>query len=130
MLTCSSWCILVLFLFACCSLIFCLDRLRTRKASHNHTSAVPSYESKPPDPPLLTLLTPSCRNLSNSPPQVVGCGGLEIKVCVRTYRLFFVSGTEGLLFHPRTDEELLRARARVANRRGGREVLEALVVDP
>ncbi|KAJ7158939.1 hypothetical protein C8R46DRAFT_907080 [Mycena filopes] len=38
----------------------------------------------------------------NAPPNVVTDDGLEIKICVRTYRLFFVSKSEDYLFKIRT----------------------------
>ncbi|TFK49235.1 hypothetical protein OE88DRAFT_1719716 [Heliocybe sulcata] len=50
------------------------------------------------------------RNLPSSLelPKIAARGGLEIKVCVRTYRLFFVSNTEDVLLRMRTPEELER----------------------
>ncbi|KZT20179.1 hypothetical protein NEOLEDRAFT_1182706 [Neolentinus lepideus HHB14362 ss-1] len=52
------------------------------------------------------------RNLPGLPelPKIAARGGLEIKVCVRTYRLFFVSNTEDVLFRMRAPEELERAQ--------------------
>ncbi|EPQ53755.1 hypothetical protein GLOTRDRAFT_139874 [Gloeophyllum trabeum ATCC 11539] len=52
------------------------------------------------------------RNLPQSLelPKIAARGGLEIKVCVRTYRLFFVSHTEDVLFRTKTQEELDRAQ--------------------
>ena len=47
-------------------------------------------------------------------------GGLEIKVCVRTYRLFYVSRTEDVLWRTPSKAENERARARLALREAGR----------
>ncbi len=47
-------------------------------------------------------------------------GGLEIKVCVRTYRLFYVSRTEDVLWRVRPAAERERAAARLAARDTGR----------
>ncbi|TFK41677.1 histone deacetylase complex, SIN3 component [Crucibulum laeve] len=41
-----------------------------------------------------------------TPPDVTSKDGLEIKVCVRTYRLFFVSKTEDFLWRYRSKEEV------------------------
>jgi paired amphipathic helix protein Sin3a len=50
-----------------------------------------------------------CKNLpaavKNAPPKVATQDGLEIKICVRTYRLFYVSASEDYLFKLRTIEE-------------------------
>ncbi|KAJ7494566.1 histone deacetylase complex, SIN3 component [Mycena galericulata] len=52
------------------------------------------------------FLRKSARNLpmaiQNAPPNVVTQDGLEIKICVRTYRLFYVSASEDYLFKLRT----------------------------
>lgn len=45
----------------------------------------------------------------NTPPQVVTQDGLEIKVCVRTYRLFFVSKSEDYLWKLRSRDEVQKA---------------------
>lgn len=42
-------------------------------------------------------------------PDVVSQDGLEIKICVRTYRLFFVSKSEDFLWKIPTKEETLKA---------------------
>jgi paired amphipathic helix protein Sin3a len=47
-------------------------------------------------------------------------GGLEIKVCVRTYRLFYVSRTEDVLWRVPSSAESERASARLAERDVGR----------
>jgi paired amphipathic helix protein Sin3a len=49
------------------------------------------------------------RNLSiavHGEPRVVARSGLEIKVCVRTYRFFYVSNTEDVLWRLAEREEL------------------------
>ncbi|KAN0116479.1 hypothetical protein V8E52_005860 [Russula decolorans] len=47
-------------------------------------------------------------------------GGLEIKVCVRTYRLFYVSRTEDVLWRTASSAENERAKARLAVREATR----------
>ena len=47
-------------------------------------------------------------------------GGLEIKVCVRTYRLFYVSRTEDVLWRTPSSAENERAKARLAMREATR----------
>ena len=51
-----------------------------------------------------------CRNLPafvrDVPPDVSSQDGLEIKVCVRTYRLFYVSHTEDFMWKYRSKEEM------------------------
>ena len=47
-------------------------------------------------------------------------GGLEIKVCVRTYRLFYVSRTEDVLWRVQPAAERERAAARLVERDAGR----------
>jgi paired amphipathic helix protein Sin3a len=47
-------------------------------------------------------------------------GGLEIKVCVRTYRLFYVSRTEDVLWRTLSAAERERANARLAARDAAR----------
>jgi paired amphipathic helix protein Sin3a len=47
-------------------------------------------------------------------------GGLEIKVCVRTYRLFYVSRTEDVLWRTPSSAENERAKARLAVREATR----------
>jgi len=47
-------------------------------------------------------------------------GGLEIKVCVRTYRLFYVSRTEDVLWRVQPAPERERAAGRVVERDAGR----------
>ncbi|KAJ6513448.1 hypothetical protein C8R45DRAFT_963699, partial [Mycena sanguinolenta] len=42
----------------------------------------------------------------NAPPSVLTQDGLEIKICVRTYRLFYVSASEDYLFKLRTFEHV------------------------
>jgi len=47
-------------------------------------------------------------------------GGLEIKVCVRTYRLFYVSRTEDVLWRIPSSAENERAKARLVVREATR----------
>ena len=47
-------------------------------------------------------------------------GGLEIKVCVRTYRLFYVSRTEDVLWRVQPAAERERAAGRLVERDAGR----------
>ncbi|EMD34640.1 hypothetical protein CERSUDRAFT_116814 [Gelatoporia subvermispora B] len=58
---------------------------------------------------------------SSSPPPILAQGGLEIKVCVRTYRLFYVSGSEDILWRvPRTNALELDALHKRIERAGKR----------
>ena len=56
------------------------------------------------------MLIFGCRNLPafvrDVPPDVSSQDGLEIKVCVRTYRLFYVSFTEDFMWKYRNKEEM------------------------
>ncbi|KAI0062716.1 hypothetical protein BV25DRAFT_1803353 [Artomyces pyxidatus] len=56
----------------------------------------------------------------DTPPLVVARGGLEIKVCVRTYRLFFVSHTEEILWRKIRPGEQERAEAILQSRNAQR----------
>jgi hypothetical protein len=47
-------------------------------------------------------------------------GGLEIKVCVRTYRLFYVSRTEDVLWRIPSNAEDERAKAKLALKEAAR----------
>lgn len=51
-------------------------------------------------------MTIVARNLSTVEPKVVARSGLEIKVCVRTYRFFYVSNTEDVLWRLSEREEI------------------------
>ncbi|KAF7330400.1 Histone deacetylase complex, SIN3 component [Mycena venus] len=51
--------------------------------------------------------------VQNAPPNVVTQDGLEIKICVRTYRLFYVSASEDYLFKLRTFEDVEAALTRL-----------------
>lgn len=63
----------------------------------------------------------------NEPPDVIARGGLELKVCVRTYRLFFVSDTEDVLWRISTQEEHDDAQRRLeARNKKRREWVERL----
>ena len=54
-----------------------------------------------------------------------GRSGLEIRVCVRTYRLFFVSDTEDILAQNISADEIAKATARAQKRlEKGRRWLE------
>ena len=76
---------------------------------------------------LISNLSSSARNLSPASddgghPRTVGRSGLEIKVCVRTYRLFFVSKTEEYLVRlsggaREVEKAMERARVRAVERR-------------
>ena len=61
-----------------------------------------------------------CRNLPafvrDVPPDVSSQDGLEIKVCVRTYRLFYVSFTEDFMWKYRSKEEMEK-NARLLSKR-------------
>ncbi|KZT66663.1 hypothetical protein DAEQUDRAFT_730074 [Daedalea quercina L-15889] len=57
---------------------------------------------------------------TNEMPDVVARGSLEIKVCVRTYRLFFVSHTEDYLWRIVGPEELSGAREKARTQSGKR----------
>ena len=63
-----------------------------------------------------------CRNLPASvrdvPPEVSSQDGLEIKVCVRTYRLFYVSCTEDFLWKYRSKEEMEKNAHSLSKRNG------------
>ena len=51
--------------------------------------------------------------LPKTPPDIYARGALEIKVCVRTYRLFFVSKTEDVLWRKVSAGETAQAHARL-----------------
>jgi len=46
-------------------------------------------------------------------PNVVARGGLEIKLCIQTYRLFYVSATEDILWRMFSKEELENAASKL-----------------
>ncbi|KAF9525755.1 hypothetical protein CPB83DRAFT_859047 [Crepidotus variabilis] len=48
-------------------------------------------------------------SVKDAPPDVSSQDGLEIKVCVRTYRLFYVSHTEDFMWKSRSKDEMERA---------------------
>ncbi|KAJ7903728.1 hypothetical protein B0H14DRAFT_2666128 [Mycena olivaceomarginata] len=54
--------------------------------------------------------------VQNAPPNVVTQDGLEIKICVRTYRLFYVSASEDYLFKLRTCEDVEAASKQLKKR--------------
>ena len=94
-------------------LFFFSFREKLRKAYHSLASNVLFYEGS-----FLYLLLLIhflneilvCRNLPafvrDVPPDVSSQDGLEIKVCVRTYRLFYVSYTEDFMWKYRSKEEM------------------------
>jgi len=53
------------------------------------------------------------KNLSTVEPKVVARSGLEIKVCVRTYRFFYVSNTEDVLWRLSEQEEIEQANQKL-----------------
>ncbi|KAJ7219971.1 histone deacetylase complex, SIN3 component [Mycena pura] len=59
--------------------------------------------SRPRRPFMRKNLPAAVRNAS---PNIVTQDGLEIKICVRTYRLFYVSASEDYLFKLRTSEDM------------------------
>ncbi|KAG6865545.1 hypothetical protein C0991_001549 [Blastosporella zonata] len=69
--------------------------------------------SKVRSPFLRRNLRPAVRDVL---PNVVSQDGLEIKVCVRTYRLFFVSNTEDLMWKISAVEETNKAGEHLAKR--------------
>ncbi|KAH9943527.1 hypothetical protein B0H21DRAFT_490302 [Amylocystis lapponica] len=86
--------------------------------SHGNTEGVELPASRMPF--LRKTRLPSA-DRSADPPTILARGGLEIKVCVRTYRLFYVSRTEDVLFRVPTRAEreaaLHKLDARVARRK-------------
>jgi hypothetical protein len=95
-----------------------------RSKSAARSSIGPFTCASPFPPP--ALLTHCC--IRSLPPKAtVGTGhdfyargGLEIKVCVRTYRLFYVSRTEDVLWRILSTPEQERAHARLAARNASR----------
>ncbi|THH20323.1 hypothetical protein EW146_g1003 [Bondarzewia mesenterica] len=85
--------------------------------SEEDTSDVPA--SKVRRPFLRRNLPPGPRK---EPMDVVARGGLEIKVCVRTYRLFFVSNTEDVLWRRVPREQREQALARLDARNHSRKL--------
>ena len=73
----------------------------------------------------MRLTSMHARNLSSAleggQPDVIARGGLEIKVCVRTYRLFYVSGTEDFLWRTFSKEEAERAAAKLQAKKSIRQ---------
>lgn len=53
---------------------------------------------------------------SGAMPHIIARGGLQIKVCVRTYRLFFVSKSEDIMFRLSSRAERAEARKAVESR--------------
>ncbi|KAH9179056.1 hypothetical protein EDB89DRAFT_2217542 [Lactarius sanguifluus] len=67
-----------------------------------------------------SLPTKAAGGSSSSSQGFYARGGLEIKVCVRTYRLFYVSRTEDVLWRVQAAAERERAAARLVARDAGR----------
>ncbi|KAI0371352.1 hypothetical protein BV20DRAFT_965547 [Pilatotrama ljubarskyi] len=80
--------------------------------SHHYTAGVPS-SSTIRRPFLLRTKVPVP---SGGMPEILARGGLQIKVCVRTYRLFFVSNSEDVMFRLSSAEERADARKLVEKR--------------
>jgi paired amphipathic helix protein Sin3a len=82
----------------------------------------------PSFPTLLRVANWLCRSLPKAPKaegdgdgdDFYARGGLEIKVCVRTYRLFYVSRTEDVLWRVQPAPERERAAGRAVERDAGR----------
>ncbi|KAI1788076.1 hypothetical protein LXA43DRAFT_1161851 [Ganoderma leucocontextum] len=80
--------------------------------SHHYTAGVPT-SSTIRRPFLLRTKVPS---LTGAMPDIVARGGLQIKVCVRTYRLFFVSHSEDIMVRISSRKERVDARKAVKSR--------------
>ncbi|KAI0777383.1 hypothetical protein BD413DRAFT_467641 [Trametes elegans] len=80
--------------------------------SHHYTAGVPSA-STIRRPFLLRTKIPAP---TGAMPEIVARGGLQIKVCVRTYRLFFVSESEDVMFRLSTARERAESRELVEKR--------------
>ncbi|KAI8986626.1 hypothetical protein BD414DRAFT_522337 [Trametes punicea] len=74
--------------------------------SHHYTAGVPS-SSTIRRPFLLRTKVPAP---SGGMPDIIARGGLQIKVCVRTYRLFFVPNSEDIMFRLSSPRERADAR--------------------
>jgi len=59
--------------------------------------------------------------VQDAPPNVVTQDGLEIKICVRTYRLFYVSASEDYLFKLRTYDDVEAASKQLKKRNALRQ---------
>ncbi|KAH9887270.1 hypothetical protein C8Q73DRAFT_713400 [Cubamyces lactineus] len=84
--------------------------------SHHYTAGVPS-SSTIRRPFLLRTKIPSP---SGGMPDILARGGIQIKVCVRTYRLFFVPDSEDVMFRLSTARERADARELVEKRNAQR----------
>jgi paired amphipathic helix protein Sin3a len=75
----------------------------------------------------LPFLRRSLKGAGGAGADVLARGGLAMKVCVRTYRLFFVPGSEDVLVRePGADETAAAARgARIAAERRAQWITEA-----
>lgn len=54
--------------------------------------------------------------INGSHPKVIARGGLEIKVCVRTYRFFYVSNTEDYMWRLTEQPEVKKAQQKLQAR--------------
>ncbi|KAJ8473776.1 hypothetical protein ONZ51_g7657 [Trametes cubensis] len=84
--------------------------------SHHYTAGVPS-SSTIRRPFLLRTKIPAP---SGGMPDIIARGGIQIKVCVRTYRLFFVPESEDVMFRLSTARERADARELVEKRNAKR----------
>ncbi|CDO71174.1 hypothetical protein BN946_scf184845.g44 [Trametes cinnabarina] len=84
--------------------------------SHHYTAGVPS-SSTIRRPFLLRTKIPAP---SGGMPDIIARGGLQIKVCVRTYRLFFVSRSEDVMIRLSTAEERAESHNLVERRNAKR----------
>ncbi|KAI0336648.1 hypothetical protein GY45DRAFT_1332746 [Cubamyces sp. BRFM 1775] len=80
--------------------------------SHHYTAGVPS-SSTIRRPFLLRTKIPAP---SGGMPDILARGGIQIKVCVRTYRLFFVPESEDVMFRLSTAQERASARELIEKR--------------
>ncbi|KAG6837451.1 hypothetical protein H0H93_008994 [Arthromyces matolae] len=84
--------------------------------SNENTEGVSATKIKSP---FLRRNLPS--SVRESPPGCVSQDGLEIKICVRTYRLFFVSNTEDFMWKVSSQEESMKALEHLEKREKLRE---------
>jgi paired amphipathic helix protein Sin3a len=82
--------------------------------------STPSHSPSAFELPLILYLVRSLPKIPADGQDFYARGGLEIKVCVRTYRLFYVSRTEDVLWRVQVAAERERAAARLVLRDAGR----------
>ncbi|KAL4073700.1 hypothetical protein J3A83DRAFT_4090896 [Scleroderma citrinum] len=82
--------------------------------SENTTHGLPSARLKQP-----FLRKNLSQNVEQMTPHLTAQGTLEMQVCVRTYRVFYVSGTEDILYRTHTNAEMsdLEGKVGVAKER-------------